>query len=113
MQKKKGVLLFGSILFLIAVVAAVGRLIGSGEDAWLCVNGQWVEHGHPSAPMPVSECGESAAPAATSTAAAPIDESSTKALSSCPEWVNCMPGPDVGTRCIIPPGCENVTQKAY
>jgi hypothetical protein len=42
-----------------------------------------------------------------------IDESSTKALSSCPEWVNCMPGPDVGTRCIIPPGCENITQKAY
>ncbi len=190
MQKKKGVLLFGSILFLVAVVAAVGRLIGGGEDAWLCVNGQWVQHGHPSAPMPVSGCGEPAAPAATSTVAfsamgnlikdnpgftpgvwylayerpgnpaaaaalsfdasssctlngkvspcveaslaagdrvtvdgiesggavnvvSLIDESSTKALSSCPEWVNCMPGPDVGTRCIIPPGCENVTQKAY
>lgn len=42
-----------------------------------------------------------------------VDESSSKALSSCPEWVNCMPGPDVNTRCIIPPGCEGITQKAY
>ena len=42
-----------------------------------------------------------------------IDESSTKALSSCPEWVNCIPGPDIGTRCVVPPGCENITQKAY
>lgn len=33
---------------------------------------------------------------------------------NCPEWVNCMPGP-VGTlsRCVIPPGCEDYTQKAY
>lgn len=31
----------------------------------------------------------------------------------CPEWVNCMPGPDVIKTCIIPPGCEGFTRKAY
>lgn len=181
----------GSVLFLIAVIITVGRFFaGGGEDAWLCVGGQWVRHGNPSAPMPVSGCGAPASSAPTSTVAfsamgnlmksnpgfvpgvwylayekpgnpgmiaqlllnasssctisgrvsscakanlavgdrvtvdgiekdgvvtvvSMIDESSTKALSSCPEWVNCMPGPDVGSRCIIPPGCEGITQKAY
>lgn len=32
----------------------------------------------------------------------------------CPEWVNCMPGPDADpNRCSIPPQCEGYTQKAY
>jgi len=31
----------------------------------------------------------------------------------CPAWVNCMPGPDVSKTCVVPPGCENFTQKAY
>lgn len=32
----------------------------------------------------------------------------------CPEWVNCMPGPDLPpNHCVIPPGCEGYTQKAY
>ena len=42
-----------------------------------------------------------------------IDTSSSQALSRCPEYVNCMPGPDVTRTCVIPPGCEGVTQKAY
>ncbi len=36
---------------------------------------------------------------------------------SCPEWINCMPtfgDPGGATRaCIVPPGCEDITQIAY
>ena len=28
----------------------------SGEDDWICQNGEWVQHGHPSAPQPVTRC---------------------------------------------------------
>jgi len=31
---------------------------------------------------------------------------------NCPEWVNCMPGPDF-TGCEIPEGCEGITEKVY
>jgi hypothetical protein len=32
------------------------------EDTWLCVNNQWVKHGHPASAQPVSGCGETIAP---------------------------------------------------
>ncbi|MCF7794755.1 hypothetical protein K9M50_00135 [Patescibacteria group bacterium] len=34
---------------------------------------------------------------------------------NCPEWVNCMPTyGDSGPRnCVIPPGCEGITEKVY
>ncbi len=28
----------------------------SGEDGWLCEDGEWVEHGHPSSPAPAVLC---------------------------------------------------------
>lgn len=31
-------------------------VIGGSEDDWICVDGQWVKHGFPSAPMPEGEC---------------------------------------------------------
>ncbi len=32
----------------------------------------------------------------------------------CPEWVNCMPGPDLPKdHCVVPPECEGYTQRAY
>lgn len=31
-------------------------VIGGSEDAWICIDGQWVEHGKPSAPMPKKAC---------------------------------------------------------
>lgn len=43
-----------AILVLVFVVA--GLRIFSGEDAWRCENGQWIEHGHPGAPMPAAPC---------------------------------------------------------
>lgn len=36
-------------------------------------------------------------------------------LLDCPAWVNCMPGPPdaSSTLCVVPPGCEHYTQKAF
>lgn len=42
------------ILFLILAVATLR--IFSGEDNWICQNGQWVMHGHPDFPAPITEC---------------------------------------------------------
>lgn len=42
----------------LAVAAIALIFIRGDEDAWLCVNNQWVKHGMPSAPMPTSGCGE-------------------------------------------------------
>ncbi|NMC51712.1 DUF333 domain-containing protein [Candidatus Kuenenbacteria bacterium] len=41
------------------VLAGVLFVIRGNEDGWLCVNGVWVKHGNPEAPMPTSVCGES------------------------------------------------------
>jgi hypothetical protein len=40
------------VLFLIIIGV---RLI-SGEDNWICKNGNWVKHGNPSATMPTTPC---------------------------------------------------------
>lgn len=42
------------LLALIAVVVNLRFL--SGEDAWICKDGQWIQHGHPSALKPTSAC---------------------------------------------------------
>jgi hypothetical protein len=49
-------------ILLIGVVAvlAIGAALFAArmnEDVWICQNGQWVQHGHPSAQMPTSGCG--------------------------------------------------------
>jgi peptidoglycan hydrolase CwlO-like protein len=35
------------------------------------------------------------------------------ASSTCPEYINCMPGPDFDGDCQIPSGCEDITIIAY
>ena len=35
------------------------------------------------------------------------------ASSSCPEFIDCMPTIGEAKPCVIPPGCENITQIAY
>ncbi|NUM25253.1 MAG: DUF2178 domain-containing protein [Candidatus Buchananbacteria bacterium] len=42
------------LVFAAAVMFGV-RLL-SGEDDWICQNGQWVQHGNPSFPAPDVEC---------------------------------------------------------
>jgi hypothetical protein len=41
------------LFFIIFIISA--RLL-SGEDNWVCVDGKWQEHGHPSFPAPKTEC---------------------------------------------------------
>ncbi len=49
------------IAFVVIGVMAIAMLLVKGlskEDDWICVNGEWVKHGAPSAPMPAEPCGE-------------------------------------------------------
>ena len=57
-MKKNILLIILIILIIIAVAAYVRFVIGGDEDTWLCVDGEWVKHGSPSAPMPTSGCGD-------------------------------------------------------
>lgn len=50
-------------VFIIFLVLFCGLLVirfvfGGPEDSWICRNGVWVEHGHPSYPKPESPCGK-------------------------------------------------------
>jgi uncharacterized membrane protein len=47
---------FVYIALIIAVLAIAALRLISGEDDWICSNGQWVKHGMPSAPMPTYPC---------------------------------------------------------
>lgn len=53
-KNKKKILLFLLVLFFAWLF--IRFVIGGSEDSWICVNGQWVEHGHPSEKMPEVEC---------------------------------------------------------
>lgn len=44
------------VLILLAAWAFIRFIIGGNEDSWICVNGQWVKHGSPSAPKPEEAC---------------------------------------------------------
>jgi uncharacterized membrane protein len=54
-SKKKA---FYGFLFaiLIAIFALASLRFLSGEDNWMCQNGEWVKHGNPSFPAPEIEC---------------------------------------------------------
>jgi hypothetical protein len=57
MAKKYFILL--AIIFVIVIGGAgLGVRFFSGEDNWICQNGQWIKHGNPNAPMPITGCGE-------------------------------------------------------
>lgn len=44
-----------AVLFVLGFAVAGARLF-TPEDTWICEKGSWVEHGHPSAPMPTAPC---------------------------------------------------------
>jgi uncharacterized membrane protein len=44
------------IAILIATIFLVGMRFLSGEDNWICKNGEWVKHGNPSYPAPQTIC---------------------------------------------------------
>jgi len=45
------------ILAIVVVVFAIRFIIGGSEDDWICVDGEWIKHGVPSAPKPETGCG--------------------------------------------------------
>jgi len=48
------IILFAIIAVIVALVLRFA--LGGPEDSWICVNGEWVKHGMPNAPMPTEEC---------------------------------------------------------
>lgn len=40
-------------------------------------------------------------------------KSTSTSNTNCPEWINCMPTIGEARPCVIPPGCEGITQIAY
>lgn len=52
---KKINIVIAAILVVLIVILGVRFL--SGEDNWICQNGEWVKHGNPSASKPTKPCG--------------------------------------------------------
>jgi len=48
--------IFTIIIAVILILFFMRFVIGGSEDDWICVNGEWVKHGVPSAPMPTEPC---------------------------------------------------------
>jgi uncharacterized membrane protein len=45
------------LIIILAIFASIFTIrLFSGEDTWVCQNGQWVEHGHPDFPAPSVPC---------------------------------------------------------
>jgi hypothetical protein len=55
---KKAILISGIVVLAVLVFFTLCFFIGVSEDDWICVDGSWVKHGMPSAPMPTEPCGE-------------------------------------------------------
>lgn len=53
----KGVKIVGIIILSILFLFSLRFIIGGSEDDWICVAGEWVKHGVPSAPKPTKPCG--------------------------------------------------------
>ena len=55
MNKKIFFFIVGLMIF--AIVLMIVVRFSTGEDVWLCQNGQWIKHGHPRASQPTTGCG--------------------------------------------------------
>ncbi len=54
----KKIFIVSIIIILAAAMIMAGiRFFSGDEDTWICVNGEWVKHGNPSAPKPLGSCG--------------------------------------------------------
>jgi len=47
-----------ALLLLAGAIGFFRFVIGGDEDTWICVEGQWLRHGNPSAPKPSGLCGQ-------------------------------------------------------
>jgi putative hemolysin len=55
-MKKKTVFCVVLIVLIVAVSILVLRFL-TPEDTWICEDNQWIKHGSPDSPMPLSGCG--------------------------------------------------------
>ena len=55
-MKLRAITLYLIIALFIASIIVGGLRLFSGEDAWICRDGQWQQHGQPDSPMPTSAC---------------------------------------------------------
>jgi hypothetical protein len=44
-------------LIIVGLLGVIMVLKFGSEDSWICQNGQWIKHGHPSSSMPTTGCG--------------------------------------------------------
>ncbi len=56
MNTKRVLKIFTIIIAILIVWLFIRFVIGGPEDDWVCVDGEWIEHGVPSAPMPTEPC---------------------------------------------------------
>lgn len=54
-KKIKPILIIVIFVFILLGIV-IGIRLFSGEDVWVCRNGEWVKHGYPANPMPIEEC---------------------------------------------------------
>lgn len=47
---------FWALIAVSLIVFLTGVRLLSGEDSWICKDGEWTEHGKPSSPKPVIKC---------------------------------------------------------
>lgn len=53
-MKKYYLIIILAVLIMLGILFAI-RVI-SGEDNWVCKNGEWIKHGNPSEDMPSENC---------------------------------------------------------
>lgn len=56
LSRGRKIFIFIIAFIIILLFVAASLRVFTPEDSWLCQNGVWVEHGHPSAPMPARIC---------------------------------------------------------
>ncbi len=47
-----------AVIAILTIWFFIRFVVGGPEDTWICVDGEWVKHGAPSASMPTELCGE-------------------------------------------------------
>ena len=55
-EGRKNAIMITLVSILVASAIVVNIRFLSGEDDWTCKDGKWVQHGHPSVPMPEKPC---------------------------------------------------------
>lgn len=51
------IVILSAAIIAILVITGLSLYLQGNEDTWICVNGAWTMHGHPSASKPEEPCG--------------------------------------------------------